>query len=305
MLQLEPMRASLGARVTGIDLSRPVPDADFVAVMRALARFSVLCFPQQSIDAAQLRAFSARFGALQGSAAKAPGEPGMPEVSILSNVIENGRAIGIPDAGQDWHTDMTYNRVVGFVNVLVAVKVPVRDGRALGATQFTNTQAAYTDLPAEVKSRLAHATATHDWNNFHELMRAKGSRRPALTAEQRSQRPPISHPLFLTHPLTGRKVIYANPGFTVKIDGLDAQASRRTLDALFAHVLQPKYRYVHEWSVGEVLLWEHIGTWHYAVPDYRPDEHRLMKRCQVLADRVFDPDFVRAAMGEPVPSAHS
>jgi taurine dioxygenase len=56
---------------------------------------------------------------------------------------------------------------------------------------------------------------------------------------------------------------------------------------------------------GEVLLWEHIGTWHYAVPDYRPDEHRLMKRCQVLADRVFDPDFVRAAMGEPVSSAHS
>jgi taurine dioxygenase len=221
----------------------------------------------------------------------------------LSNVVENGRAIGIPDAGQDWHTDMTYNRVVGFVNVLFAVKVPMRGGKALGATQFANTQAAYEDLPAEVKSRFADATATHDWNNFHEIMRAKGSKRPALTAEQRSRRPPVFHPLFLTHPLTGRKVIYANPGFTVKIDGLDAAESRRALDDLFAHVLDPKYRYVHDWSVGDVLLWEHIGTWHYAVPDYGADEHRLMKRCQVLADRVFDPDFARATIGAPAPVA--
>ena len=89
----------------------------------------------------------------------------------------------------------------------------------------------------------------------------------------------------------------------MKIDGLGENESRHALDALFAHVLDVKYRYVHHWSVGEVLLWEHIGTWHYAVPDYRPDEHRLMKRCQFLADSVFDPDFVRAAMGEHAPSA--
>ena len=303
MLNLEPLGTTLGARVTGIDLARPLSDTEFADVLRALARFHVLCFPRQPIDAEQLREFSSRFGALQASAAKVPGEPGMPEVSILSNIVENGRAIGIPDAGQDWHTDMTYNRVVGFVNVLVAVKVPMRDGKALGATQFTNTQAAYEDLPVDVKTRLAHATATHDWNNFHELMRAKGSKRPALTAEQRALRPPVSHPLFLTHPLSGCKVIYANPGFTVGIDGFDDADSRRTLAALFAHVLDPKYRYVHEWSVGDVLLWEHIGTWHYAVPDYRADEHRLMKRCQVLADRVFDPEFVRAAMGEAAPTA--
>ena len=302
MLNLEPLGAALGARATGVDLTKSLSDAEFADVLRALARFHVLCFPRQPIAAAQLRAFSARFGSLQASAAKVPGEPGMPEVSILSNVVENGRAIGIPDAGQDWHTDMTYNRVVGFVNVLVAVKVPVRDGKVLGATQFADTQA-YADLPEAVKSRLAGATATHDWNNFHELMRAKGSKRPPLSAEQRAQRPPVSHPLFLTHPLNGRKVIYANPGFTVKIDGLGEDESRRTLDALFAHVLDPKYRYVHAWSVGDVLLWEHIGTWHYAIPDYRADEHRLMKRCQVLADRVFDPGFVRAAMGEPAPAA--
>ena len=299
MLTIERGDASLGAKVTGVDLARPLSESDFAAVLRALGEHGVLCFPNQPIDAAALRRFSARFGELQViSSAKGRTEPAMPEVSILSNVIENGRLIGIPDAGQDWHTDMTYNRVVGFVNVLVAHKVPVRDGRVLGATEFANTQAAYEGLPERIKQKLADATATHDWNNFHELMRSKGSKRPALTDEQRRERPPVSHPLFLTHPITGRKVIYVNPGFTVKINELDDVESRETLDFLFKHVLERRYRYVHQWSVGEVLVWDHIGTWHYAVPDYAPHEHRLMKRCQVLADRIFDPQFVRAALGE-------
>jgi taurine dioxygenase len=298
MLTIEPGDATLGARVTGVDLKQPLSDADFAAVLRALGAHGVLCFPNQPIDAAALRRFSARFGELQViSSAKDRTEPGMPEVSILSNVVENGRPIGIPDAGQDWHTDMTYNRVVGFVNVLVALKVPVRDGRVLGATEFVNTQAAYEDLPDTIKKRLADATAMHDWNNFHELMRSKGSTRPALTEAQRRERPPVSHPLFLTHPITGRKVIYANPGFTVKIDELAPAESREMLDFLFSHILKPRYRYVHRWSVGDVLVWDHIGTWHYAVPDYAPHEHRLMKRCQVLADRIFDPAFVRSALG--------
>jgi taurine dioxygenase len=299
MLTIQSEDAPFGARVTGVDLAQPLSAADFATVLRALGAHGVLCFPDQPIDASALRRFSARFGELQViSSVKGRTEPGMPEVSILSNIVENGRAIGIPDAGQDWHTDMTYNRVVGFVNVLVALKVPVRGDRVLGATEFTNTQAAYEDLPDTLKKRLANATATHDWNNFHELMRSKGSTRPALTEEQRRERPPVSHPLFLTHPITGRKVIYANPGFTVKINELEPAESREMLDLLFSHILQPRFRYVHRWSVGDVLVWDHIGTWHYAVPDYAPHEHRLMKRCQVLADRIFDPDFVRSALGQ-------
>jgi taurine dioxygenase len=282
--------------IAGVDLARPLSAADFGSVLRALGQYGVLCFPQQSIDAEQLRSFACRFGELHrvlGNAARV--EPGMPEVSILSNIVENGRYIGIPDAGQAWHTDMTYNRVVGFVNVLIAKQVPMRAGQPLGATEFANTQAAYVGLLEDIKTRLAGATASHDWNHFHELMRSKGSTRPALTEAQRSQRPPVSHPVFLTHPITGRKVIYVNPGFTVGIDGIAPAESRRLLDALFAHVLKPQYRYVHRWSVGDVLLWDHIGTWHNAVADYGPEEHRLMKRCQVLANKIFDPQFLAAS----------
>ena len=124
-------------------------------------------------------------------------------------------------------------------------------------------------------------------------MRSKGSTRPVLTEAQRAQRPPVSHPVFLTHPITGRKVIYVNPGFTVSIDGFEPTEGRRVLDQLFAHVLKPQYRYVHRWSVGDVLLWDHIGTWHNAVADYGPEEHRLMKRCKVLANKIFDPRFLQ------------
>src|SRR4030095_9785337 len=170
-MKIEPTSATLGAKVTSVNLDHPLSASDFAQIVRALAEYGVLCFPDQPIEAAALRTFSARFGALQpmssGNAER--GEPGIPEVSILSNVIENGRPIGIPDAGQDWHTDMTYNRVMGSLNVLVAKKVPVRNGQVLGATEFANTQAAYDDLPADIKAQLANATATHDWNNFHEI----------------------------------------------------------------------------------------------------------------------------------------
>ena len=295
MLKIKPNPALLGARVTGVNLSAPIAGKDFAQILKALGEHAVLCFPDQLIDAAALRTFSARFGELQIISRKT--EPGMPEVSILSNVIENGELIGAPDAGQDWHTDMTYNRVPGFVNVLVAHKVPTRNGKVLGGTEFTDTRAAYDDLPATIKHQLANATAIHDWNFFQEHMRLnKGSKRPPLTEAQKAQRPPVPHPVFLTHPISGRKIIYVNPGFTVRIEGLSETESRETLDYLFAHVLQAKYRYTHHWTVGDVLVWDHLSTWHCALADYNADEFRLMKRCQVLADKVFDPAFIQSAL---------
>ncbi len=300
MLTIEPGKAILGAKMTGVDLAQPLADADHARVLRALGQYGVLCFPNQLIDAAALKQFSSRFGELQVLSRNC--EPGMPEVSILSNVVENGRYIGTPDAGQDWHTDMTYNRTPGFVNVLVAHKVPMRNGEPLGGTEFTNTQAAYDDLPVDIKTRLADATALHDWNNFHELMRANGSKRPPLSAEERRQRPPVSHPVFFTHPISGRKVLYVNPGFAVRINELEPGESRDMLDYLFAHVLKPKYRHTHHWTVGDVLIWDHLGTWHCALADYQPDELRLMKRCQVLADKVFDPVFMQARLNAREPA---
>src|SRR5689334_24224963 len=157
---------TLGATVTGIDLARPLSDADFATVVAALGRHGVLCFPDQNLDPPALRDFSQRFGRLQTSVTGKLAVRDMPDVGILSNIMENGEPIGLADAGQDWHTDMSYNPTVGFSNVLYALKVPRRNGKTLGDTLFANMHAAYNGLEAKLKTQLAEYTVTHDFNEF-------------------------------------------------------------------------------------------------------------------------------------------
>src|SRR5262245_60337713 len=118
MTAVEPTGQILGATVQGVDLAKPLSDADFATILRALGRHGVLRFPAQRLEAVELRDFSRRFGLIQATLTGRHHEPGMPEVGYLSNIIENGEPIGITDAGQDWHTDMSYNETVGFLNVL-------------------------------------------------------------------------------------------------------------------------------------------------------------------------------------------
>ena len=297
MTNVQPSAEILGATVLGIDLAAPLGDAEFAEILQALGQFGVLRFPNQRLEATALRDFSQRFGSIQGSVTGQFAEPGVPEVGILSNVVENGQPIGLADAGQDWHTDMSYNKTIGFLNVLYAVRVPRRNGKVLGATAFADMGAAYDDLAPELKTRLAHATATHDFNKFWELMRSRpGSERAPLSEEQRRRRPASTHPIFMTHPISGRRVLYCNPGYAIRINELDGPESDRVLELLFEHQLQQKFRYVHTWTEGDVLMWDHIRTIHMAVADYGPDEPRLMKRCQVMADRIFDETFRRGAL---------
>ncbi len=294
MIEIEPSGGILGATVRGADLSRPLTDDQFATLLRALGEHAVLRFPGQSLTAPQLRDFSRRFGSIQGSVTGRFHHRDAPEVGILSNILEDGEPIGIADAGQDWHTDMSYTATRGFLNVLYAVKVPRRDGRPLGDTVFADMRAAYDGLPAAMQARLAGLTATHDFNKFWEAMRRRpGSARGPLTPEQRAKRPPAIHPVLLTHPLSGRTVLYCNPGYAERINELDAAESAALLEALFAHQLQPRYQWTHHWTEGDVLVWDHLGTLHNAIPDYGPDEHRLMLRCQVMAETVFDPGFQR------------
>lgn len=296
MIKVSASGKILGASVTDIDLSRTMSAEDFGSIVRALGEHGVLVFPGQRLESAHVRDFSARFGRIQQSVTGKLADREVPEVGILSNIIENGEPIGLGDAGQDWHTDMSYNKTIGFTNVLYAVKVPMRDGRPLGNTVFANMCAAYDGLSVAMKARLEGLTATHDFNKFWENMRTRaGSIRPPLTPEQRAKRPPSVHPVVMTHPITGRKVLYCNPGYAIRINELDRHESDVLLEELFEHQLQDKYLYTHVWTVNDVLMWDNIGTLHNAIPDYLPHEHRLMKRCQVMADRVFDPAFLGSA----------
>ena len=290
-MRIIPGSATLGARVEGLDLSQPLPADVFEQLLQALGRHGVLSYPKQDLTAAQLRDFSQNFGQLEINVAGAYQEPGLPEVMVLSNIVENGKPLGLSDAGQDWHTDMSYSHMIAFTNVLYGIKIPHRNGQPLGNTAFCNMHAAYDGLPEALKQRLEGMTVLHDFNKFWEMMRReRGSARPALTPAQRAARPPVSHPVFLDHPITGKRVLYANPGYAVRINEMDEQESDETLDFLFKHQTQPAFGYAHRWEVGDLLMWDNMGTIHNAIPDYRPDEPRLIKRCQVMATRFFHDD---------------
>jgi taurine dioxygenase len=295
MLTVEPTGAILGATVRGIDLAQPIPEPEFGRILHALGHHGVLRFPDQQLDIGDVKRFSELFGEIQGNpiAATAVTRP-YPEVGILSNIKENGAYIGSPDAGQDWHTDMSYRETMGFVNVLYGIRIPRRDGKPLGGTEFGNMHAAYKALPGEIKAKLDGMTVTHNFEKFWEHMRQhKASGRPAMTDEQRRRRPPVVHPLFLTHPITGRKTLYCNEGYATRINELSQADSDEMLDFLFRHQLEARFRYKHDWNENDLLIWDHLGTIHRAIADYGPDEIRLMRRCQVMADKVFDPEFLR------------
>lgn len=295
MLSVEPLDQAVGARIHGADLSKPLSDEDFAFVLKALGAHGYVCFPGQDLASGQLRDFSARFGSLEVNVAGAFQEPGMPEVMTLSNIVEDGKSIGIADAGQDWHTDMSYSSMIAFVNVLYGIKIPKRDGQPLGGTSFADMARAYEDLPKDMKASLEGLTATHDFNKFWEMMRReKGSNRPPLTPEQRAKKPPVSHPMVLIHPISGKKVLYANPGYTERVNELAQKESDELLAFLFEHQLQPKYQATHRWTLHDLLVWDNICTLHNAVADYRPDEPRLIKRCQVMADWVLHSDSAKA-----------
>ncbi len=286
-MQLVPSGSMLGARIEGLDLARPLEEREVESIIQALGRYGVVSFPRQRLTAREHRDFAARFGELEINVASgAYQEPGIPEVMILSNIVKDGRPIGLADAGQDWHTDMSYSRTIAFANVLYALQVPRRNGKVLGATEFSSMHAAYDGLPDDLKKRLQGMTVLHDFNKFWDKMRAeKGSKRPPLTEAQKKAKPPVSHPIFLTHPISGRKVLYANPGYSMRINELPQTESDQVLAFLFEHQVKPEYRYRHRWSEGDLLMWENFGTIHNAVADYAPHEHRLIKRCQVMATR--------------------
>jgi taurine dioxygenase len=291
-MKIHPSGKTLGARIEGMDLAQPVSEGDFRQILRALGERGVLCFPKQRLETEQFARFGRMFGELEINVANQFHEPGFPEVMVLSNMTTDGKPIGLGDAGQGWHTDMSYSKEIALANVLYAIKVPARDGRPLGDTQFRNMHAAYEDLPGDIKTRLKGRTATHDFAKFWDMMRARpGSQRAALTPEQRAKKPPVSQPIFRAHPITGRTILYCNPGYATRIDGVPEAESAELLAFLFEHQEQEKYFYAHMWAEGDVLMWDNIGTVHNAMADYLPHEPRYMRRVQVMATK----DYARLA----------
>jgi taurine dioxygenase len=272
--------APLGAEVTGLDLAQPLDEATFGVIEDLFHQRGVICFRDQQLTEEQHIAFSRRFGTLEIHVAKDYLKPGYPEILVVSNVIENGRNIGLADAGQYWHSDLSYIANPSRCSLLYAREVPVYGGRVLGETLFASAAHAYDTLPDSLKARLEGLRAVHGYGDRYKKQQAAGTR-GALSDEQLQQVPNVSHPVFHSHPVTGRKVLFVNEGFTASIEGIPSSESNALLQELFAHIVRPEALYTHQWRQGDLLMWDNCLTQHRAIRNYELPLRRLMHRTTV------------------------
>jgi taurine dioxygenase len=203
--------------------------------------------------------------------------PDNPEVFVLSNKLDpNGKPIGAVDAAQYWHSDLSYTPTPSRVSLLYALEVPYSaDGQPLGDTEFSSASRAYADLPADMKARLQGLRASH----LAQKPKATSSHLTApLDPGTQSRLKEVLHPVVRTHPYTGKKCLFVNQGFTVRIEGMSEAESEALLEFLYRHLTQPKYIYRHRWAVGDLVMWDNCSTIHQGIGNYKYPQQRLMHR---------------------------
>ena len=144
---------------------------------------------------------------------------------------------------------------------------------------------AYETLSQPMKRFLEGLSAVHDYSHAYDTYFAKLQERPPLTAEQRAKTPPVEHPVIRTHPETGRKALYVNPGFTTGFVGMPEEESRPILDFLFRHSTRPEFIYRHKWHLHDLIFWDNRCTMHYALADYDFSVRRHMHRTTIAGEK--------------------
>jgi taurine dioxygenase len=240
---------------------------------------SVVTVRGQGLSQSEQVAFARRFGDLQKIFIKEATALEYPELFFVSNVTENGRPIGSTDAGVFWHTDGAYLPKPHSLSMLYAIEVPVKNGVALGDTLFAGMAAAYDGLPTDVARRIEGLRAVH---SLHHRYGTKAG--VADMARRAEEFPPVSHPLVVRHPVTGRKCLYVSEGYTTHVEGLPKEESDALLEMLCAHVTSEQFLYRHGWAPGDLVIWDNRATLHRATFDYEPTQRRLMRRATVSGE---------------------
>lgn len=263
-MQLTRLSEPLGAEITGIDVSGDVDDALIAAITEALLEHQVIVMRDQNLTPAQQVGFSRRFGDL---VVRVSGEflhPEFPEVLILCNRKVDGKYVGATGAyaGELWHTDLTYAARPSMGSMLHALEVADKGGD----TAWANMYLAYETLPEETKRRIDGLKAIHvrDRRRNPRGMPGEGFDRDVDKYYSVKVTDSV-HPMVRTHPVTGRKSLFATPRFAVAIDGMDDAEAQPLLDELFAHQIQPDFIYQHKWRVGDLVFWDNRCTAHLAV----------------------------------------
>jgi taurine dioxygenase len=277
-MHIKNLHSALGAELTGIDLAKPLSQADVDDIEAAWRERLVVVFHGQNLSDAQLIDFSKNFGELDPPGPNPYGEPfnkEHPELNVISNVKENGKPIGnLGDGEAVWHADMTYVDVPPKAALLHALEVPPPE--AGGNTYFANMFAAYEALPPELKRAAKGKIAVHDASRNSAGMLRKGY------SEVTDIRQTVGahHPLVRTDPKTGRRALFLGRRPNAYVLSLTVSESEDLLDALWDHATQPRFAMCHEWRIGDLLMWNNLSVLHRRDP-FDSKTRRVMHRSQI------------------------
>jgi taurine dioxygenase len=272
MLQVRPLGPQIGVEVSGTDV-RHLDDAGFAAIYQAWLARNVLVVTGQNLTIEQFLAYSRRFGIVSPHPSKSTRHPDVPEITLLG--ANKFRPDGTLDqaiyrrGAEGWHTDGAYDAIPFKATQLYALAIPDTGGDTL----FASGYAAYEAMPERLKRRLDGVLGAFVY----------GGRRKAqalLNPEDRD-RPPVFHPIIRTHPETGRKSLYFDPGKILSIQGAAPAESDALIEELTTLMIQPDGQYRHKWRVGDVVIWDNRCSYHKAAGDYPPEQDRIHWRTSI------------------------
>ena len=272
LFDIEPIGSTIGAEIHGLNLTRRIDKATANALEEALVNYKLIYARDQHITTAQHVAFGRLFGDLEIHPFRPEGK--FPEIMVLDNHKDN------PVLSTDvWHSDTTFRECPTKYSILRCLVIPKMGGDTLWADMC----AAYDGLSPAIKQTIEGLHAVHDFKNFRTLYNKSEADQKRLH-EMEQLYPNPTHPVVRTHPVTGKKAIFVNPQFTLRINGLKTGESDALLRLLYEQAQVPEYQFRLRWKPGTIALWDNPSTQHYAANDYYPSQ-RKMERVAVFGDR--------------------
>jgi taurine dioxygenase len=277
-IAIERIAGSLGAEISGVDLSQQLADEEFRAVHRALQDHGVVFLRDQKLTREAQLDFAARFGKPEVHPI-ADGMKDHPEMIRVSKPAGEEAFFGT-----SWHTDNSFFERPSAITMLYGEEVPPYGGD----TVFASMECAYERLSQDLKTMLQDKRAVHSATRAYDPRTTGDAKYRGETAitytYSDSIHDEVEHPVIRTHAETGRKSIYVNPMFTQRIIGLNPDESDAILEMLYAHSTRPDFTCRFRWRDGSVAIWDNRCVQHYAIDDYR-DFDRLMFRVTLEGER--------------------
>ena len=269
LINITPLQPTIGAEISGVDLSQPISDAVRDAIKEAVLKYKVVFFRDQVLDNAQHAAFASRFGPLYTHPSTKHDSKITPLHQISAEEAKKYLDTVTPKQLRDaYHTDTSWRLVPTWGAVLRAVDLPELGGDTI----WVDAGLAWRALPDEIKARLEGRYVTHDFKS--------------ALARAGHEYPIVAHPIVRTHRETGEKILWVNFSQHPQILRLELAESQELLDIILEHYKNPEFQVRFSWRPGSVAFWDNRAAVHYAVRNYG-DYPRLLERVLIQDEPLY------------------